>query len=199
MSSWHPTGRNRLGFVAKEYWPGGGEYGDGRDLYGVAECRPPLREETTEADEIAATLHPSDADYFDHMGEDEFDRELDDMETGADITISVNGEPLEEVLDALGDYPGGNGELPIGADTEMASPLHCTGDAACAVERFERDGVRQIGHRLSAYLAHWDWAFYRPIHWGSAPECWKRHRGTQYRPRETFSLEVFRLITNSVV
>lgn len=103
MSSWHPTGRNGLQFVAEEFWPGGGENGDGRDLYGVAKHEGVWREETTDADLVAEALHPSDADYFTRVGEEEFDRELNEMETEADPTISVDGQPLDEFLADFGD------------------------------------------------------------------------------------------------
>jgi len=76
--SFVPLSRTQLEFIAEEFWPGGGENGDGRDLYGVAEHHGVWREETTDADLIAEALHPSDADYYDRHRVDEMnDAEYD--------------------------------------------------------------------------------------------------------------------------
>ncbi|MDO8621805.1 MAG: hypothetical protein Q7R80_01075 [bacterium] len=103
--SWSPTGRNRLQFVAEMFWPGGGENGDGRDLYGVAEHHGVWREETTDADLIAEALHPSDADYYDRhrvdeMNDEEFEQfcaEDESDEEGDMDDYTIEGRPMAMV------------------------------------------------------------------------------------------------------
>lgn len=73
--SFVPLSRSQLEFIAEEFWPGGGEDGDGRDLYGVAKHHGVWREETSDADLIAEALHPADADYYDRHRVDEMDDE----------------------------------------------------------------------------------------------------------------------------
>lgn len=211
MSSWHPTGRNRLQFIADEFWPGGGENGDGRDLYGVAEYYEAWREETTDADLIAEALHPSDADYFDRVGEDEFDRELDEMETEADATISVDGQPLDE-YDDLPDGDDGPDTLELVLTRQIAIDPWCVivprhwneldlvpndyledggvvpsgPGVATALARFERDGIRQIGSRKAFVIQSaldLDELRTKSRDLCGAPNSWKRHREAQYRPR----------------
>jgi hypothetical protein len=115
--SWSPTGRNRLQFVAEEFWPGGGENGDGRDLYGTAEHLGAWREETTEASLIAEALHPSDAEYLDRVSDEEFDRELDEMEAGTDSDhVFLNGRPIDE-YDVLPDGEDGPDSLELAQRT----------------------------------------------------------------------------------
>lgn len=64
--------------------------------------------------------------------------------------------------------------------------------AAPALNRFERDGITKLGSRLAAQLAFGEQAFVRNE---SEDRTWKRHRFTQYRPRDAGAFELFRLIT----
>lgn len=213
--SFVPLSRSRLDFVAEEFWPGGGENDDGRDLYGVAEYRRTWREETTEADLIAAALY-EDTEYIDRIGLEEFDHELETLEVDPDDSIRVNGQPLEEVVDEYDELDGEDGPGTIELQRELAmaelqieyrevsrqrwnereisdavaasEPVRptpsgpITPSVASALNRFERDGIRQIGSRRAVSEASGLESWY---------ECrrvrdlttWKRYRAAQYRPR----------------
>ncbi|MDP3775484.1 MAG: hypothetical protein Q8Q85_14590 [Gemmatimonadales bacterium] len=103
--SFTPLKRSQLEFIAEEFWPGGGENDDGRDLYGVAKHHGVWREETTDADLIAEALHPSDADYYDrhrvdNMNDEEFEAWLaeDDADEEADMDdYTIDGRPMAMV------------------------------------------------------------------------------------------------------
>lgn len=108
--SFVPLSRSQLAFIAEEFWAGGGENGDGRDLYGVAKHEGVWRAETTDADLIAEALHPSDADYYDRhrvdeMNDEEFEKWLAEDDADENDTISVDGQPLDEFLADSGDDP----------------------------------------------------------------------------------------------
>lgn len=110
--SFVPLNRSQLRFIADEFWPGGGENDDGRDLYGVAKHEGVWREETLDADLIAEALHPSDADYYVRNGvadmdDEEFEKWFDEDDADEDDSISVNDEPLDSFLGDHGDDPFG--------------------------------------------------------------------------------------------
>lgn len=178
--SFVPLSRSQLRFIAEEFWPGGGENGDGRDLYGVAEHHEAWREETMDADLIAEALHPSDAAYKDRCMEEEVDRELETLDVDPDDSIRVNGQPLEEVVDEYDGDPRPPLDSKDGPDTlELAMAelqaeyrelqrmrwnegdivpdgsefvsVSCTSEASRDLARFECDGVRKVS--LSASRA----------------------------------------------
>lgn len=106
--SFVPLSRSQLRFIADEFWPGGGENDDGRDLTGVAKHEGVWREETLDADLIAEALHPADANYYDREGvadmdDEEFDAWLAEDDADEDDSISVNDQPLDEFLADFGD------------------------------------------------------------------------------------------------
>ncbi|MBI4434846.1 hypothetical protein HY635_03490 [Candidatus Uhrbacteria bacterium] len=261
--SFVPLSRSQLEFIAEEFWPGGGENDDGRDLYGVAKHHGVWVEKTTDADLIAEAMHPADADYYDRhrvdeMSDEEYERFCDEDESDVDGEhISVNGESFEDWLwereeqdvrvgpepedvggdDPYGDLDGEDGpdtlELALtrqiaidpwcvvvprrwnenqllnneGAGEELedigAKPV--TPTVASALERFERDGIRQIASRRAA-RAEYGWCVRElrdkrrrwgpnigPHYWfdpvrkaryqgRGRGDSWKRHRDAQYRP-----------------
>lgn len=237
--SFVPLRMSQLEFIADEFWPGGGENDDGRDLTGVAKHEGVWREETLDADLIAEALHPADADYYDREGvadmdDEEFEHWLAEDDADEDDSISVNDEPLDEFLadygdeayrefdrrprDEYDDLPDGEdgpdsldlqrelamaelqaeyrefqrqrwneGDLVPGTHLEDDGIVPSGPGVATALERFERDGIKQIGSRLAADMAAGWMAFERKSmmrRWNDTPKPWKRQRQTQYRLRQ---------------
>ena len=95
-----------------------------------------------------------------------------------------HGRPFrgEDAPDALASVRGRHAWQDFVESWLSDKPLHCTTRAARALHRFERDGRLSIGSRR-AVKAEYGWVtFNRSVNWTSAPEPWKWHRSTQYRP-----------------
>ncbi len=231
--SWYPLSRSQLEFIADEFWPGGGENGDGRDLYGVAKYEGKWVEETTDADLIAEALHPSDADYYTRhrvweMDDEAYERFCEEDESDEDgHHISVNGGSFDDWLleqeeqgvrvglELQAEYrelqrqrwnEAHVAEAAVSEFDGVASSM--TSEAARDLERFERDGVRQISSRQAARAEYGSYfcrcrddrrrvGRWRPTVWDperglsvqdpryqgrGRGDSWKRHRAAQYRP-----------------
>lgn len=176
-----PLQYGELSLLGSEYF-GGGEEGDGRDLYGYP------RQRRSSPDERVVDLWgrsiPTPEDAI--LAAEEAGESDADADTDVYTDVSVNGEPLEIALKGLEgeDAPATFVFAHLGWSEPYDAGAHYTAQAIRASDAFERDGITKIGSRRNAYRGHgWGAFVFREFNRQGNVNAWKRHRRTQYRPR----------------